>query len=112
MIGDAAQVKDENGNYLPGIAPVAMQQAKYVANLINNKTPKDERKPFHYFDKGIMATIGKAKAVAKIRKMEFSGFIAWFMWSFIHIFFLITFRNRIRVMAEWDPGITLREDAV
>ncbi|HEY6906022.1 MAG TPA: quinol oxidase, partial [Ignavibacteriaceae bacterium] len=75
--------------------------AKYVAKLINKGIPFKDRKPFHYFDKGIMATIGKAKAVAKIRKMEFSGFIAWFLWSFVHIFFLITFRNRFRVMAEW-----------
>lgn len=101
VIGDAARVSDENGELLPGIAPVAMQQAKYVAELINNRTAFPERKPFHYFDKGILATIGKAKAVAKIRKMEFSGFIAWFLWSFVHIFFLITFRNRLRVMAEW-----------
>jgi NADH dehydrogenase len=101
VIGDAARLSAENSELLPGIAPVAMQQAKYVANLINNRTAPAERKAFHYFDKGIMATIGKAKAVAKIRKMEFSGFIAWFLWSFIHIFFLITFRNRLRVMAEW-----------
>ncbi len=101
VIGDAAHVKEDNGDLLPGIAPVAMQQARYVANLINQKIPFQNRKPFHYFDKGIMATIGKAKAVARIRKMEFRGFIAWFLWSFIHIFFLITFRNRFRVMAEW-----------
>jgi NADH dehydrogenase len=101
VIGDAAHALDEKGELLPGIAPVAMQQAKYVAKLINRAVPFNNRKPFSYFDKGIMATIGKAKAVAKIRKMEFSGFIAWFLWSFVHIFFLITFRNRFRVMAEW-----------
>ncbi len=101
IVGDAAEVKDENGELLPGIAPVAMQQARYAAEIINNKTAPEDRKPFRYFDKGTMATIGKAKAVAKIRKLEFSGFTAWFLWSFIHIFFLITFRNRVRVMAEW-----------
>ena len=101
VIGDAAQVKDEHDELLPGIAPVAMQQAKYISNLINNNISPERRKPFHYFDKGMMATIGKAKAVARIRKLEFKGFIAWFLWSFIHIFFLITFRNRFRVMAEW-----------
>jgi len=101
VIGDAAHFKGDSGDLLPGIAPVAMQQAKYVSNLINQKIPPQNRKPFHYFDKGIMATIGKAKAVARIRNMEFRGFIAWFLWSFIHIFFLITFRNRFRVMAEW-----------
>ncbi len=101
VIGDAAVVNGENGEPLPGIAPVAMQQARYAAKIINNTTAPEDRKPFRYFDKGTMATIGKAKAVAKIRKLEFSGFFAWFLWSFIHIFFLITFRNRIRVMAEW-----------
>lgn len=101
VIGDAAIIKDAHGDILPGIAPVAMQQAKYVSDIINKRTTPAVRKPFHYFDKGIMATIGKAKAIAKIRKLEFSGFTAWFLWSFIHIFFLITFRNRIRVMAEW-----------
>ncbi len=101
VIGDAANLKDKNGELLPGIAPVAIQQGKYVAKLIGNDKDSSKRKPFAYFDKGTMATIGKAKAVAKIRKFEFSQFTAWFLWSFVHIFFLITFRNRFRVMAEW-----------
>jgi NADH:quinone reductase (non-electrogenic) len=101
VIGDSANIKNKNGELLPGIAPVAIQQAKYVAETINKKLSKDERKPFAYFDKGMMATIGKAKAIAKIRKLEFTGFIAWLLWSFVHIFFLITFRNRVKVMAEW-----------
>ncbi len=101
VIGDAAHAKDKNGNLLPGIAPVAMQQGKYAAKLITAEPLNGNRKPFVYFDKGMMATIGKAKAIAKIRKLEFSRFFAWFLWSFIHIFFLITFRNRFRVMAEW-----------
>ena len=101
VIGDAANIKNENGELLPGIAPVAMQQGKYVADLIENDIQHGTRNPFKYFDKGIMATIGKKKAVAKIRKFEFSQTFAWFLWSFVHIFFLITFRNRLRVMAEW-----------
>ena len=101
VIGDAAHVKGNDGELLPGIAPVAMQQARYAARLISKEIPAKLRKQFHYFDKGTMATIGKARAVARIRKMEFSGFIAWFLWSFVHIFFLISFRNRFRVMAEW-----------
>jgi len=101
VIGDAAHVENDKGELLPGIAPVAIQQAKYVSKIINKKIEHSQRKPFFYFDKGIMATIGKAKAVAKIRKLEFTGFFAWLLWSFIHIFFLITFRNRFRVMAEW-----------
>ncbi len=101
VIGDAANIKDKNGVLLPGIAPVAMQQGKYVANLIGRENNLTERKPFKYLDKGTMATIGKAKAVAKIHKLEFSQYFAWLLWSFVHIFFLITFRNRFRVMAEW-----------
>jgi len=101
VIGDAAHVENDKGELLPGIAPVAIQQAKYVSKIINKKIEHSQRKPFFYFDKGIMATIGKAKAVAKIRKLEFTGFFAWLLWLFIHIFFLITFRNRFRVMAEW-----------
>ncbi len=101
IIGDAAHVNNENGELLPGIAPVAMQQGRYAAEIIAREVPKQKRKPFKYFDKGTMATIGRARAIAKIRRFEFSGFFAWFLWSFIHIFFLITFRNRFRVMAEW-----------
>ncbi len=101
VIGDAANLKNKNGELLPGIAPVAMQQGRYAAKIIGSDNQASTRKPFEYFDKGTMATIGKAKAVAKIRSFEFSQFIAWFLWSFVHIFFLITFRNRFRVMAEW-----------
>ncbi len=101
VIGDAANVRDEKGELLPGIAPVAMQQGRYVAESIEDDLHGIQRKPFSYFDKGIMATIGKRKAIAKIRKLEFSKGTAWFLWSFVHIFFLISFRNRFRVMAEW-----------
>ena len=101
VIGDAARVLNEKGELLPGIAPAAMQQGRYVARVIESDSNGEQRKPFSYFDKGIMATIGKRKAIAKIGKFEFSQTMAWFLWSFIHIFFLISFRNRFRVMAEW-----------
>jgi NADH dehydrogenase len=101
VIGDAAFIVDKHGNMLPGIAPVAMQQGNYVAKLINSEVKGIARRPFIFFDKGMMATIGKARAVARIGKLEFSEWFAWFLWSFIHIFFLITFRNRFRVMGEW-----------
>jgi NADH dehydrogenase len=101
VLGDAAHLNDQKGNLLPGIAPVAIQEGKYAGKLINKDKPKEIRKPFKYLDKGTMATIGKSKAVARIRNLEFSQWIAWFLWSFVHIFFLITFRNRFRVMAEW-----------
>lgn len=101
VIGDAALMKDKNGEILPGVAPVAMQQGKYVGKLIVNDDKNGSRKEFVYVDKGSMATIGKAKAVAMIRGLKLSGLLAWFAWSVVHIFFLIGFRNRFRVFAEW-----------
>ena len=102
VIGDAAHCKDEDGNPLPGLAPVALQMGKYVGDLIRKRKPVREAKAFHYVDKGTMATIGRAKAVAEVRGFTFSGFIAWILWCFIHIFFLIGYRNRFRVFAEWS----------
>jgi NADH dehydrogenase len=101
VIGDAALMKDEMGEILPGVAPVAMQQGKFVGKLIINGAVDNQRKKFVYVDKGSMATIGKAKAVAMIKGFKMSGLIAWFAWSVVHIFFLIGFRNRFRVFAEW-----------
>lgn len=102
VIGDAAHLEDENGIPLPALAPVALQQGEFVGKLIreDNRKP-DHIKSFRYVDKGTMATIGRAKAIAEIRGFKFSGFTAWLMWSFIHILFLIGFRNRFRVFAEW-----------
>ncbi len=101
VIGDAALVIDDDGRPVPGVAQGAIQEGKYVGKLIRNKIPKSERNKFVYVDKGNMASIGRAKAVAEIKKMKLSGFIAWVFWCFIHIFFLIGFRNRFRVMLEW-----------
>ncbi len=101
VIGDAAQTKDGEGKPLPGVATVAIQQARYVAKIIKNATPKTERKPFKYFDKGSMATIGRSKAVVMIGSLRFGGFFAWLTWCFIHIVYLIGFRNRLGVMMEW-----------
>jgi len=101
VIGDAAHVKDEDGQPLPALAPVALQQGKYLAKLIKKRESGKKASPFNYVDKGTMATIGRAKAVADIRGLKFSGFVAWMLWSVIHIFFLIGFRNRFRVFAEW-----------
>lgn len=114
VIGDAAYLKDASGKVVPGIAPAAMQEAKYVANLIRNRKKIRERKPFKYFDKGSMATIGRAKAIVEIGKLRFKGFFAWVIWGLVHILFLIDFRNRIKVMIEWfwyyltfKPGASL-----
>lgn len=99
VIGDAANCTDASGQQVPGIAPAAMQMGKYTAKKILGKVASD--KGFTYLDKGNMATIGRGKAIAEIAGLKFKGFTAWLLWSFIHIFFLIGFRNRFRVMAEW-----------
>lgn len=100
VVGDAANFI-ENGKSLPGIAPVAMQQGRYIGKLIKNRLENRDIPSFNYSDKGSMATIGRAKAIFQAGNIKLSGFIAWIMWAFIHIMYLIGFRNRYRVMAEW-----------
>ena len=101
VIGDAANYKDKKNNTLPGIAPVAIQQGKYLAKVIKSKTIKKDRKPFKYNDKGMMATVGRYKAIGKIGNIEVSGFLAWLFWSAIHILCLIGYRSKILVVIEW-----------
>lgn len=101
VIGDAAHFEDEQGKSLPGVAQVAIQQGKFVAEIIKKNILPENRPSFQYKDKGTMATIGKAKAVADIKGMKLTGVFAWLTWSLVHIFFLIGFRNRLRVMIEW-----------
>ena len=101
VIGDAAHCLTASGAPLPALAPVAMQEGRYIAKIIAEAVPSEERKPFVYQDRGILATIGRAKAVAQIGPLALSGVLAWLAWCFIHIFFLIGFRNRFRVMFEW-----------
>ncbi len=103
VIGDAAALNGADGKPLPGVAPVAIQQGRYVAKLLSQKNlvEPDKRPPFKYRDKGMMATIGKAKAVAKVGKLKMSGYPAWLMWSLIHIVYLITFSNKLLVMIQW-----------
>jgi len=101
VIGDLATMKDEHGNTLPGVAPVAMQQGKFVARQISADLAGQPRERFHYFDKGSLATIGRAAAIAQFGKIHISGALAWLTWLFVHILFLIGFRNRIAVMLQW-----------
>jgi NADH dehydrogenase len=101
VIGDLASLKDKNGNPLPGLAPVAMQQGKATAENIARELQGNPRENFHYLDKGSLATIGRAAAVAQFGKVHISGFLAWLSWLFVHIFFLIGFRNRIIVLIQW-----------
>jgi NADH dehydrogenase len=130
VIGDLASLKDERGKMLPGVAPVAIQQGQFVAKLIRKEMESSEgappfdklragsfsrfvregggvdsrvnaRAPFHYWDKGSLATIGRAAAVAEFGKIHISGFLAWLSWLFVHILFLIGFRNRLLVFIQW-----------
>jgi NADH dehydrogenase len=101
VIGDLASAKDAVGKPLPGVAPVAMQQGRYVARQVAADLAGRSRENFHYLDKGSLATIGRAAAVAQFGKVHISGFLAWLAWLFIHILFLIGFRNRVVVMFQW-----------
>lgn len=101
VIGDAAHFEDPVQGTLPGVAPTAMQMGRYVARAIAGDLKGKPRSPFRYLDKGQLAVIGRGQAVAEIWKLRFSGFIAWFIWAFVHIAFLIGFRNRVLVMLQW-----------
>jgi len=101
VIGDLAALKDKNGQLVPGVAPAAIQQGKATARNIVNDLQGKPRRDFHYVNKGSLATIGRAAAIAEFGKIHISGFIAWLSWLFVHIFFLIGFRNRILVMIQW-----------
>jgi NADH:ubiquinone reductase (H+-translocating) len=102
VIGDLAALKDEQGKMLPGVAPVAIQEGRFVAKVIGEEI-KSRTRPgaFHYWDKGSLATIGRAAAVAQFGRIHISGFMAWLSWLFVHILFLIGFRNRLLVFIQW-----------
>jgi NADH:ubiquinone reductase (H+-translocating) len=101
VIGDLAALADQNGKMLPGVAQVAIQQGVFAANAIADDLQHQARRKFHYHDKGSLATIGRAAAVAQFRHFSLSGYFAWLAWLFIHILFLIGFRNRLIVMIQW-----------
>lgn len=102
VIGDLAAQSGEDGQLLPGLAPVAMQQGRYVADLLIRRVKGEtEPRPFRYVDKGTMATIGRGRAVADTGWFQFSGFLAWLAWLFIHILYLAQFSNRILVIFQW-----------
>src|SRR3984957_2630176 len=115
VIGDLAALKDVSGNLLPGVAPVAILEGRYVAELIRSEiravaaagvnstslVQPAPRKAFRYHDKGSLATIGRAAAIAQFGRVHISGFLAWLAWLFVHILFLIGFRNRVLVFIQW-----------
>ena len=101
VIGDLAALHDANGALLPGVAQVALQQGTAASKNILRLLRSEATQPFHYHDKGSMATIGRAAAVMYSGKLQLSGFLAWMAWLFVHILFLVGFRNRVMVMIQW-----------
>jgi NADH dehydrogenase len=101
VIGDLANFSHQTGEPLPGVSPVAIQQGRHAARNILAMIKGRNPRPFHYWDKGSLATIGRNKAVADLKFMHLSGLPAWVAWLFVHIFFLIGFRNRLLVLFQW-----------
>ena len=107
VIGDAALFKGEDGKPLPGVAPTAMQQGSYAAKAIKIRLQGGTVPPFKYFDKGSLAVIGRARAVAQFgSSLRFSGIVAWLLWLFVHLMYLVTFQNRLVVFIRWGFNYT------
>ncbi|MBK9214134.1 MAG: NAD(P)/FAD-dependent oxidoreductase [Chloracidobacterium sp.] len=109
VIGDMVHLLQESGEPVPGVSPAAMQMGEATAKNILNELKGKPRENFVYWDKGSMATIGRKKAIAQAAGMKFRGIIAWFMWLFLHVYFLIGFRNRLAVMFAWFWAYLTRE---
>src|SRR5208337_2928522 len=100
VIGDLAHF-EQDGKPLPGVAQVAMQQGAYVAKLIGERVRDGTLPAFRYRDKGSMAVIGRASAVAQIGRLHMSGLLAWLTWLFVHLMYLVEFSNRVLVFIQW-----------
>lgn len=105
-IGDMITIRHRDGQpaALPGVAPVAMQQGRYAGRVVRQRLQGRNSSPFRYHDKGNLATIGKAKAVADLPGIELTGFIAWLIWLFVHLFYLIGVQNRLVVFTRWSAS--------
>lgn len=101
VIGDLANFSHQTGRPLPGVAQPAIQQGHYVAKLIQNRLKGKTTKPFHYFDKGNLATIGRGAAVADLNWLRLSGWPAWLLWVFIHLLYIVQFQNRLLIALQW-----------
>jgi NADH dehydrogenase len=101
VTGDLASAKQHNGQPVPGVAPAAIQMGKFAARQIKRAVAAEPRENFEYLDKGSLATIGRSRAVGQFGKFHISGYFAWLAWLFIHLLFLVGFRNRLFVMSEW-----------
>jgi len=101
VIGDLAHFSHQTGSPLPGVAQPAIQQGRYVAGLIEKRLRGQKISPFHYLDKGNLAVIGRGDAVADLNGLQLSGFPAWLIWIFIHLLYIVEFRNRLLVFIQW-----------
>ena len=100
-IGDIAGIKGKDGRFLPMVAPVALQQGKFVAQQLRRIIKTQPLLPFVYRDKGSMATIGRHKAVVEVKSFKLVGIPAWYAWLFLHLFYLLGGRNKIGTVADW-----------
>ena len=101
VIGDLAHFAHQTGEPLPGVAPVAIQQGRHVADTIRGRLRNEASAPFRYVNKGELATIGRAAAVANFGALRFSGYPAWLLWLFVHLMYLVGFENRLLVFVQW-----------
>jgi len=112
VAGDQASLIQDNGKPLPGIAPLAMQQGRFVAATIRHDLDGKPRNSFVYVERGQMATIGRNRAIVEFGKLRFSGLFAWFAWLVVHIYFLVGFKNRLFVVLSWARSyLTFRRGA-
>lgn len=107
-IGDIAHFRGSDGNPLPGVAPVAMQQGHYLAKLLKSRLRGQSYRPFSYTDKGSLAVIGRNAAIAHVSGLKVSGWIAWLIWIFVHIAYLIGFDNKLLVLFQWFTNYVTR----
>ncbi|HEX5437063.1 MAG TPA: NAD(P)/FAD-dependent oxidoreductase [Gemmatimonadaceae bacterium] len=109
VVGDIAAVTQADGSFVPGVAPAAMQEGAYAARSIIRTMRGEPRAPFHYRNKGELATIGRHRAVVEIGRFRLTGWLAWWFWLIVHILYLIGFRNRLSVLVEWAYAYLLHE---
>jgi NADH dehydrogenase len=100
VVGDLAHF-EQDGKLVPGVAPTAMQEGRYATKVILKRLANQKTEPFHYWDKGSLATIGRNRAVAEIGPFKFSGYLAWIIWLFVHILYIVEFENRMLIVFQW-----------
>ncbi len=109
VIGDLAHVAGADGEPLPGIAPVAMQMGRYAARLVRDRIAGRETPPFRYRDRGMLAVIGRAAAVANFGRLRFSGYLAWLLWLFVHLLYIVEYQNRVLIAIQWGWSFVTRK---